>query len=391
MPRTERQESNNAQEAPGFDDIFKTAKFPVEEKIITTDMLDEKIARINSLIHSNDCLLPNTIDSTMNESDDFIKLLGKFLDQKLLMARKCIHMSHFVEDIQALAALALTPALLLINFVSLSLWSGLFQSISPENSQSVFVQVIPRELRPFVISCIPLVIYLLFLYFVSRGQQGIAQTIDVPTDFDDLVASVYPKLKMVSDFFHDNDKRRMFLFLTWSTTGLCGIWFLGTVSRLCGLLMMVFINFLVGLTLTTSPSFAKALHQFYSPVEREIRIISFSPFIYTIITFLGTLLLPLITRRIDYDHIRELNLNVISIVLRKFKGVITIQKGMRNVRELLKVTTHFQDLAQGLVSLEVDREAGRALANEFPKVAGRFYTWASGTIQEHFNILPEVS
>jgi len=166
---------------------------------------------------------------------------------------------------------------------------------------------------------------------------------------------------------------------------------LGTVSRLCGLLMVVFINFLVGLTLTTSPPYEKSLHQFYSPVEREIRIISFSPFIYTTITFLGTLLLPLISRYLDYDHIRELNLTVISVVLRKFKGVIAMQKGISNVRELLKATTHLQDLAQGLVSLEVDREAGRALANEFPKVAGRFYTWASGTIQEHFNVFPEVS
>jgi len=86
-------------------------------------MIDEKIAQINSLIHSKDCLLPKTVDSSMNVSDELINLVDKFLDQKLLMARKCIHMSHFIEDIQALVALALTPALVLINFLTISLWS----------------------------------------------------------------------------------------------------------------------------------------------------------------------------------------------------------------------------------------------------------------------------
>merc|ERR1719397_1524383 len=211
-----------------------------------------------------------------------------------------------------------------------------------------------------------------------------------PIDADDVVLKIYPKLKSMSNLFHDNERRQRLLFLVYAITALWGVYLVGTnpleiLSRLFGLIMVGSINFLVGLSLTTFPTFANALHPFYSPLERTIRIISFSPMLYAILTALGTLFIPIVTRRVDYNHLRDLSLHVITIIQRKFKGVLAIQKGMRNVRELLKVTTHFQDLAQGLASLEVDREAGIAIANEVPKVASKFFKWAQGTVLEHLN------
>merc|ERR1719397_248072 len=214
-----------------------------------------------------------------------------------------------------------------------------------------------------------------------------------PIDADDVVLKIYPKLKSMSNLFHDNERRQRLLFLVYAITALWGVYLVGTnpleiFIRLLGLSMVAVINFLVGYSLTTFPTFANALHPFYSPLERTIRIISFSPILYAILTALGTLFIPIVTRRVDYNHLRDLSLHVITIIQTKFKGVLAIQKGMRNVRELLKVTTHFQDLAKGLASLEVNRDAGRALAHEVPKVASRFLGWVSGTVLEHLNTSP---
>jgi len=369
---------------------LKTIQFPVEEKIITTDMLDEKISRINTLIHSKDCLLPKTIDASMEECDEFLNLISKFLDQKLLMARKCIHMSHFVEDIYALAALTLTPALVLAIFAFLALTSGSFNRDTTISSTLPIIRLLPQELRPFALCCIPLVLYLAYVFFIIKNHQSGNQPAGGPIEIDEVVSKIYPRLKSVSDLFHDNERRQRFLFLAYAITGIWGIYLIGInpfdiISRLCGLILVTAINYLIGLSLTTFPTYAKELHPFYTPLERTVRIISFSPILYAILTTFGTLFTPIVTRRVDYNQLRELSLQVISTIQKKFKGVIAIQKGMRNVRELLKVTTHFQDLAQGLVSLEVDREAGRAIVNEVPKVASKLFNWASDAVLGHLN------
>jgi len=386
-------ESKNAEvESSVSADELKNIQFPVEEKIVTTDMLDEKLKRINTLIHSKDCLLPKTIDASMEECDDFLNLISKLLDQKLLMARKCIHMSHFVEDIHALAALAVTPALVLAIFQLLALLSGSFNTNTTPRSIPI-LSYLPQELRPFTFSCIPLLLYLLYVYFLTKNHEDNHQPVGGPMDIDEVVAKIYLKLKSASDFFHDNERRQRFLYIVYALTGCWGVYILGTdpqelFYRLFGLLIIGSINFLVGLSLTSYPTFSNALLSFYSPLERTIRIISFSPILYAILAALGTLFVPIVTRRVDYDHLRDLSLQVITIIQTKFKGVLAIQKGMRNVRELLKVTTHFQDLAQGLASLEVDRAAGRAIAHEVPKVASRFLGWVSGTVLEHLHNSP---
>jgi len=328
----------------------------------------------------------------MEECDDFLNLISKLLDQKLLMARKCIHMSHFVEDIHALAALAATPAIVLAIFEFLALLSGSFNTNTTPRSIPI-LSYLPQELRPFTLSCIPLLLYLLYVYFLTNNHEASKQPVGGPMDIDEVVAEIYPKLKSGSDFFHDNERRQRFLLLVYALTGLWGVYLLGTdplefFSRLFGLLIVGSINFLVGLSLTSYPTFENSLLSFYSPLERTIRIISFSPILYAILTALGTLFVPIVTRRVDYEHLRDLSLHVITIIQTKFKGVLAIQKGMRNVRELLKVTTHFQDLAKGLASLEVNRDAGRALAHEVPKVASRFLGWVSGTVLEHLNTSP---
>jgi len=385
--RVESKDADN--ESSAFTGELKTIQFPVEEKIVTTDMLDVKIAKINELIHSKDCLLPKTIDASMEECDDFLNLISKFLDQKLLMARKCIHMSHFVEDIHALAALSITPALVLAIFAFLAVWSGSFGKSTTPRSLVIF-NCLPQELRPFALSCIPLFLYLLYVYFITMNHEAGKHPVGGPVDADELVLKIYPKLKSLSNLFHDNERRHRLLFLVYALTALWGVYLVGTnpleiLTRLLCLLMVAAINFLVGYSLTTYPTFSNALHPFYSPLERTIRIISFSPILYAIITALGTLFIPIVTRRVDYNHLRDLSLHVITIIQRKFKGVLAIQKGMRNVRELLKVTTHFQDLATGLASLEVDREAGIAIANEVPRVASKLLKWTSGTVREYWN------
>merc|ERR1719233_2700901 len=253
-----------------------------------------------------------------------------------------------------------------------------------------FFSCLPEEFRPFALSCIPLLLYLLYVYFITMNHEAGKHPVGGPVDADELVLKIYPKLKSLSNLFHDNERRHRLLFLVYALTALWGVYLVGTnpleiLTRLLCLLMVAAINFLVGYSLTTYPTFSNALHPFYSPLERTIRIISFSPILYAIITALGTLFIPIVTRRVDYNHLRDLSLHVITIIQRKFKGVLAIQKGMRNVRQLLKVTTHFQDLATGLASLEVDREAGIAIANEVPKVASKFFKWASGTVLEHLN------
>jgi len=272
----------------------------------------------------------------------------------------------------------------------LAQWSGSFRT---ESTLSSYCWLLPQELRPFVFSCIPLVIYLLYVYFVAKIQNGSDEFVGGPVDIDSAVASVYPRLKSISDLFHDNARRQMFLLWVYAFTGLWGVYLLGTrpleiVARLFGLSVVLSLNLLVGFLLTTFPTFSNALHPFYTPLERTIRIISFSPILYAVITTVGTLFLPIVTRRVDYNHLRELSIKVISIIQKKFQGVLAVQKGMRNVRELLKVTTHFQDLAQGLASLEVNHEAGRAIVNEVPKVASKLFNWASGAIVDHLNAAP---
>merc|ERR1719233_2826500 len=256
-----------------------------------------------------------------------------------------------------------------------------------------FFSCIPQEFRPFALSCVPLLLYLLYIYFITMNHDAGKHPVGGPIDADEAVLKIYPKLKSLSNLFHDNERRHRLLFLVYAMTALWGVYLVGAnpleiLSRLLGLLMVVAINFLVGYSLTTFPTFANAIHPFYSPLERTVRIISFSPMLYAILTALGTLFIPIVTRRVDYNHLRDLSLHVITIIQTKFKGVLAIQKGMRNVRELLKVTTYFQDLAKGLASLEVNREAGRAIANEVPKVASKLFSWATGTVLEHLNVSP---
>jgi hypothetical protein len=373
-------------------DDGKSDHSSVEEKIITTDMLDEKIRRLKNLITSRNCLLPNTVDAQMQESDEFFNLVTKFLDQKILLARKCIQISCFIEDIHSLVALAITPAITLVLF---GFVTALSKDVSSACLLPSFLHFLPQELKPFTFCCLPLITYLLYIYLVIKRCEGNTQTPGGDVDIEVLISNVSPKLRELVDLFHNSARRKKLLSWVWTLTLFFGIWLVGIgnareiILRLCGLLMIVGINLIVGLSLKTLPTFKKTLHEFYTPLERNIRIISFSPILNAVLTSFGTLfVVPIFSVQLDYNELRELGIRIIALTQKKFTEVLAVQEGMRNVRELLKVTTHVQDLAQSLVSLEVDREAGRALVNEVPKAASKLFWWASETVRKHFDPSP---
>lgn len=368
-------------------DDNKSNQVPAQEQIITTDMLDEKIRRLKILINSRSCLLPNTLDTQMQESDEFFNLLGKFLDQKILLARRCIHVSQFMEEIYSLVALAITPALILVLFRIIEVLSTAAADPQPISSYFLVLQ----DVRPIALCAVPLLLYFHYVWFVAKPTKDNAQPADKAIDIDEVLSIVYQKLKVVVDFFEDNAKRKKLLYRVWAVTTLFGIWLMSggdhmeTYLKLLLLLMVVGVNYLVGLSLTTFPPYNNNLYAFYTPLERSIRIISFSPIVYAILNSLGTLcIVPIFSVRLDYNKLRRLGITIITMVQQKFQEVLAVQRGMRNVRELLKVTTHAQDLTQSLLSLQVDREAGRALVSEVPKAAGKLLWWASDTVRKHF-------
>jgi len=141
-------------------------QLPEIENIVTIEMLDERVADINRLVTSSSRLFPKTVDASMTASDEFLRLLNKFLEQKLLLAKKCVEMSSFVEDLHALTALTLTPALILMITALLICYSeDCFPSI-PWISTNVIPNV-PAGLKPFIYFCfIPSPLYIYFTYII---------------------------------------------------------------------------------------------------------------------------------------------------------------------------------------------------------------------------------
>lgn len=355
-------------------------EIPQEEKTVTNGMLEEKISRIQSLIQSGDRLLPKTIDVSLEECDGFINLISRYVDQKLQMARNCIYMSHYVEEIHAFVALALTPALTLTIFAFVSLWSGSFNQDSTTPNFPIY-SMLPQVLRPFIISCIPFVVYLAAVFFWSRSLDSGDQPSRGPNDVDTFVSKMYPKLKSISEIFRKSEERQKYLYLAWAVTGVWGAYLIGinpakVVPRVCGLLLLVTINFLIGLSLTIFPTFAKALYPFYTPLEKMIRIISFSPILLTILTAFGALLSPPVTKHVDYPHLRDQGLELITTTHKKFNDVSRIQKVIGNIREYLKLPTQFQNLAQGI-----------PVVKEIPTVASNFINLAT----DYLKPLPNTS
>lgn len=94
-----------------------------------------------------------------------------------------------------------------------------------------------------------------------------------------------------------------------------------------------------------------------------IRIVSFSPLIYTILGTFAGLCVPVLTEQIDYKTGREMSIVAIQIAEEKLHGVLAVQGVMRNIRELIKVTSHVQTLAEGLSERKIDRAAGFAIGS----------------------------
>jgi len=361
------------------------SQYPFEEKTVTNDMLEGKISQIQSLIQG-DQLLPKitNLPLALEECDGLINLIYRFVDQKLEMARNCIFMSQYVEDIHAFVALALTPALTLAIFAFFSLWSGSFNEGTTTPNFPIY-SMLPQDLRPFVISCIPFVVYLAAVFFLSQSLDSGDQPIRGANDVDTFVSKICPKLESVSEVFRKSEERRNYLlYLVWAVTGVWGAYLIGinpvkVVPRLCGLILLVTINFLIGLSLTTFPTFANALYPFYTPVEKMIRIISFSPILHTILTVFGTLLAPIVTRRVDYNHLREQGLKLITTTRKKLNDLSLIQKVMGNVRAYLKLPTQVQNLAQGIPG------AGLEIVKKIPNVASNLVNLATDHLKHSLN------
>jgi len=160
--------------------------------------------------------------------------------------------------------------------------------------------------------------------------------------------------------------------------------------RVAGLLLVAGVNFMIGSVLVKLSDFAYVLHEFYSPTETVVRVISFSPLFYTILGTFGSLFIPILCEQVDYNRGRQVSIIAIQNVEDKLKGIQSVQAVMRNIRELFKVTSHVQTLAEGLSERKIDRVAGRAIASEGSKVAGKIIRWTGNKIMERLSS-PEVS
>jgi len=136
---------------------------PEFQNVVTIEMLDDLAADINKMMTSDGRFCPKTIDASMEASDEFLGLLNTFMKQKLLLAKKCVEMSNFAEDLHALTALALTPALIMTITTLLVCYSEeLFPAVP---IISTVIMHVSDELKPFIHFCIiPLPLYLYFLY-----------------------------------------------------------------------------------------------------------------------------------------------------------------------------------------------------------------------------------
>jgi len=159
--------------------------------------------------------------------------------------------------------------------------------------------------------------------------------------------------------------------------------------RITGLLIVAGVNFIVGSMLLRISQgfshFSSSLLQFYSPVETVIRVMSFSPLFYTALGAVGSMFIPIITEHLDYNLGRQMSIKAIKVAEEKLEGVRSVQAVMRNVRELIKVTSHVQTLAEGLSQRKIDRAAGRAIVTEGTNVAGKICRWTGNKIKETFS------
>jgi len=213
--------------------------------------------------------------------------------------------------------------------------------------------------------------------------------------FDEAVIGTYPKLEECSETFRDNKKREDVLFQAWSLTAFAGMLFLATKPevlfvRTAGLLLIAGVNYLIGIMLVKLSDFSYVLHEFYSPLETKIRVMSFSPLFYTILGTFGSLFIPILSEKINYNRGRQVSVIAIQNAEEKLQGIQSVQAVMRNVRELLKVTSHVQTLAEGLSERKIDRVAGCAIASEGTKLTGKIIRWTGNKIMERMSS-PELS
>lgn len=155
--------------------------------------------------------------------------------------------------------------------------------------------------------------------------------------------------------------------------------------RVFGFSIVGGVNFLTGSLLCRYTNFSNSLHEFYSPVESVVMIISFSPIFYTVLGTIAALFVPVVTAQIDFDQVREKSIVAIHIAEEKLQGILAVRAGMRNVRELVTVTTHVQTLAEGLLKRKIDTKAGMAIATEGTKVTGKVIRWTGNKIMERLS------
>lgn len=159
--------------------------------------------------------------------------------------------------------------------------------------------------------------------------------------------------------------------------------------RTAGLLLIAGVNYMIGMMLVKL-SDSYVLHEFYSPLETKIRIMSFSPLFYTILGTFGSLFIPILSEKVNYNRGRQVSIIAIQNAEEKLQGIQSVQAVMRNVRELLKVTSHVQTLAEGLSERKIDRAAGCAIASEGSKLTGKIIRWTGNKIMERMSS-PELS
>jgi len=392
-------------------------QMPEFENIITIDMLDERVADINRLITSANRLLPRTVDASMVKSDEFLKLLNTFLEQKLLLTRKCVEMSRFMEDLHALTALTLTPALMLLITVLIVLYSENYLPSIPIISTRIIPNV-SAEMKPFIYFCFvpfPLYLYFSYVFIMSKirliaGRDKVsAECANFKDDpittmmasvhpnlkgwsgrFDKLVLEVYPKLKGYSELFRNTKRRTEFLFRAWVGTGfVCSLLLAFNLKiesffvRVFGLSIVGGVNFLTGFLLCRFTNFSNSVREFYSPIEILVIIISFSPICYTVLGTVAALFVPVVTAQVDFDQVREKSTIAIHIAEEKLRGILAVRAGMRNVR--VTVTTHVQSLAEGLLQRKIDTKAGMAIATEGTKVTKKVIKWTGNKIMERLS------
>jgi len=355
---------------------------PQKGDIITIDMFEESIAEINRLLMHNDRLLPNTLYGSLEAIDKFLSLSTRCLHQNTQLAHRCLQMTHFLEDIHALAALALTPALTLMIY-----W--LFSHSAIDNTRVPLVAWL--GLNPYWQFCfipVPLIFYYVYIMWFAKetlSQEPFTPPLD-PLDINILIDELYPPLKDWSKLYNESYSRRSFVITIWTLTGLMTLHIMGidrnTPRRLIGLVLVAAVNFGVGYTLTTFPSYSNSLRSFYTPGERVVRIMSFSPIYHALLTFIAMLFTPFFTNRLDYNHLRKLCIKSIHEVDKSFDNVRDLQKGIRDVRQPLVVSKHFQNLAEGLVSQKIDINAGRGIAKGVPKITSSFLKWMGGKALE---------